>query len=90
MKIMFLLLTIMSAPVFADQFVSGYVRSDGTYVEPHFRSSPDSSTYNNYSSRGNSNPYTGERGTVDPYQARQQRQQQPYQYQQPYQNPYRK
>lgn len=44
--------------------VRGYFRSSGTYVQPSYRSSPDSSRYNNYSSRGNYNPYTGKRGYV--------------------------
>lgn len=39
--------------------VNGYYRSNGTYVQPHYRSSPDSSPYNNYSYPGNTNPYTG-------------------------------
>ena len=47
--------------------VRGYTRSDGTYVEPHRQSDPDSSRTNNYSSQGNTNPYTGQTGTVDPY-----------------------
>lgn len=47
----------------ADTYVQGYARSDGTYVQGYMRSSPDSHKYNNYSSEGNSNPYTGEKGT---------------------------
>jgi hypothetical protein len=47
--------------------VRGYTRSDGTYVQPHYRSSPNSSSYDNYSTKGNSNPYTGQVGTKDPY-----------------------
>ncbi len=39
--------------------VDGYYRSNGTYVEPHYRSSPDGNPYNNYSYPGNYNPYTG-------------------------------
>lgn len=39
--------------------VSGYFRSNGTYVQPHYRSSPDGNPYNNYSYPGNYNPYTG-------------------------------
>ncbi len=59
--------TFISAPVWAqDTYVEGYVRSDGTYVEPHYRSQPDSYTDNNYSTRGNINPYTQDRGTVNP------------------------
>ena len=40
-----------------------YTRSDGTYVQGHWRSSPDSSYNNNYSTQGNYNPYTGQSGT---------------------------
>ena len=39
--------------------VKGYYRSNGTYVQPHMRSSPDGNPYNNYSYPGNTNPYTG-------------------------------
>jgi hypothetical protein len=46
--------------------VKGYYRKDGTYVAPHHRTSPDSSTSNNWSTKGNMNPYTGKEGTVDP------------------------
>ena len=31
-----------------DVYVRGYYRKDGTYVRPHHRSSPDSTTANNY------------------------------------------
>ena len=62
-----LVLCLLSYPCFSDQYVSPYVRSDGTYVEGHMRSSPNNSTFDNYSSRGNTNPYTGERGSRNPY-----------------------
>lgn len=61
MGICFLLL--FASTCFADQNVSGYVRQDGTYVAPYVRSSPDSSYNNNYSTKGNTNPYTSESGT---------------------------
>ena len=44
--------------------VGGYTRKDGTYVAPHYRSAPDGSFYNNWSTKGNVNPYTGTPGTV--------------------------
>jgi len=44
----------------------GYTRKSGTYVAPHYRTSPDHSKSNNWSTKGNVNPYTGKRGTVDP------------------------
>lgn len=49
--------------------VDGYMRKDGTYVPPHYRTTPDDSRMNNWSTQGNVNPYTGERGTVNPYAA---------------------
>ena len=39
--------TSLSA-VAEDVYVKGYYRSDGTYVRPHYRSSPDSYKWNNY------------------------------------------
>ncbi|MDR5835423.1 hypothetical protein [Caballeronia sp. LZ034LL] len=50
----------------SDQQVSGYTRSNGTYVEPYHRTAPDNTMYNNYSSQGNLNPYTGQTGHVRP------------------------
>lgn len=51
----------------AGEYVRGYIRRDGTSVQPHYRSSPDGSRWNNYSTDGNVNPYTGESGSVNPY-----------------------
>jgi hypothetical protein len=42
-----------------DVSVKGYYRKDGTYVQPHKRSAPDSSPHNNYGMPGNYNPNTG-------------------------------
>jgi hypothetical protein len=47
--------------------VNSYTRSDGTYVEPHYRTSADDTRTNNYSTKGNVNPYTGRAGTKNPY-----------------------
>lgn len=59
---------VLTAGAFAQTYVSPYTRSDGTFVPGHFRSAPDSSRLNNYSTQGNTNPYTGQQGTVNPYQ----------------------
>ena len=48
--------------------VKPYVRKDGTFVQGHQRSSPNNTALDNYSSQGNSNPYTGRSGTQHPYQ----------------------
>ena len=54
-----------AAPAFAgDVYVQGYTRKDGTYVQPHYRTAPDSTINNNWSTQGNVNPYTGQAGTV--------------------------
>jgi len=57
----------LPATVSAQVYVQGYTTKNGTYVAPHYRSSPDSSPYNNYSTKGNVNPYTGQAGTKNPY-----------------------
>lgn len=59
-------LCLTSAPAVADVYVHGYTRSDGTYVAPYWRSSPDNSYNNNWSVKGNINPYTGKEGTHSP------------------------
>lgn len=70
LKPIILITAFLAAPaVSADTYVDGYIRSDGTYVEPHIRSSPNNSKLDNYSTRGNTNPYTGERGTKSPRDA---------------------
>lgn len=52
--------------------VRGYFRKDGTYVQPHYRSAPDGNFWNNWSTKGNINPYTGKEGTktVPPIRSR--------------------
>lgn len=45
-------LGLASASAFAGS-VNGYFRSDGTYVQPHMRSNPDSMRWNNYGSQTN-------------------------------------
>jgi hypothetical protein len=45
----------------------GYVTKSGTYVPPHYRTAPNRTKVDNYTSRPNVNPYTGKTGTRDPY-----------------------
>ncbi len=44
----------------------GYTKS-GTYKPPHYRTSPNKTKFDNWSTKGNVNPYTGKAGTVNPY-----------------------
>jgi hypothetical protein len=47
--------------------VNGYYKpSTGRYVAPHYRTTPNQTKYDNYSTKGNYNPNTGKRGTVNP------------------------
>ena len=43
--------------------VSGYTRSNGTYVQSHVRTMPNSTNWDNFSTKGNTNPYTGTTGS---------------------------
>jgi len=43
--------------------VRGYFkRSTGAYVMPYYRTNTDRYSFNNWSYRGNTNPFTGRRG----------------------------
>lgn len=64
-SILAIALALATAPMALAQdsvFVRGYYRSDGVYVRPHYRTRPDGNFWNNWSSYGNINPFTGERG----------------------------
>lgn len=60
-----LLLVVVLAFVATTAF-AGDVYVNGTYVAPHWRSAPDSSYNNNWSTYPNVNPYTGQQGTRAP------------------------
>ncbi len=61
----FTLLNATSAE--AVQKVKGYTTKKGTYVAPHFKQSPNKSKFDNFSTKGNINPFTGKKGTVNPF-----------------------
>lgn len=42
--------------------ISGYTRSNGTYVQSHVRTMPNTTNWDNFSTKGNSNPFTGSTG----------------------------
>jgi hypothetical protein len=47
----------------SDVYVHDYYRSNGTHVDGYYRSSPNDTIRDNWSTRGNYNPYTGQAGT---------------------------
>jgi hypothetical protein len=46
---------------------NGYIKSNGTYVEPHYQTAPNNTKLDNFSTEGNVNPFTGKEGRVDPH-----------------------
>ncbi|MEJ7804333.1 MAG: hypothetical protein WKG03_00210 [Telluria sp.] len=56
-------LTTISLSAAAQVQVNGYVKKDGTYVAPTMRSAPNNTQQDNYSTKGNINPYNGNEGT---------------------------
>ncbi len=50
--------------------VKGYYKpSSGTRVESHYRTSPNKTKFDNWSTKGNINPYTGKKGTASPFKS---------------------
>ncbi len=63
-KIVVLLFVVFSLVAFAkDVSVKGYTKKNGTYVSGYKRTGADKTKSNNYSTKGNINPYTGKKGT---------------------------
>lgn len=62
---LFLILAFMQLTSYAapSKRVNGYYkRSSNTYVKPYYRTKSDKTMHNNYSTKGNYNPYTGKKG----------------------------
>ena len=46
-----------------DRYQGGYSKSNGTYVEPHYKTVTNSTNTDNYSTKGNYDPYTNKMGS---------------------------
>jgi hypothetical protein len=59
------LITLFALTTFAQNYtyVSGYTKSNGTYVQGHYRTLPNNTRDDNWSTIGNINPFTGAAGT---------------------------
>jgi hypothetical protein len=44
-------------------WVNGYYKNDGTYVQGHYRQTPNTTNHDNWSTTQQRNPYTNENGT---------------------------
>ena len=52
------MIIFISTQIFADTYVNGYYKKDGTYVEGHYKTNPNKTNWGAYSTDGNTNPYT--------------------------------
>lgn len=57
----------LSARADSDDCARGYVTSRGTSVAAHCQTNPNNKTLDEYSTRGNINPYIGRHGARNPY-----------------------
>ena len=51
-----------SVPSTNTTIVCGYTRDNGTFVQPYVRTMPNETNWDNFSTKGNSNPFTGSTG----------------------------
>lgn len=58
-----LMLIVIATPAYAYVNVSGYYRSNGTYVQPYVRSNPNGLKYDNYSYNGTGSLYNQSYGS---------------------------
>ena len=69
-KLTFAILVTLSISAYAQShYVQPYVTKDGTFVQGHYQTNPNGTRADNYSTQGNTNPYTGQQGTGTPYPA---------------------
>lgn len=54
---------LFSGSALSDTYVQGHYTNNGSYVQPYHRSDSNNTVRDNYSYKGNSNPYTGQSGS---------------------------
>ncbi len=64
---LFLVVSLANLAEAAVRVRSYYKPSTGRYVMPSYRTSPNKTKLDNYSTKGNYNPYTGKKGSANPY-----------------------
>ena len=50
----------------SDHWVNPFYDRNGNLHQGHYQTNPNGTNHDNYSTRGNFNPYTGQFGTIDP------------------------
>lgn len=67
MKLIAAIIILIGSSVFAKSVaVKPYIKSDGKFVSASHRTAKNKTKLDNYSTKGNVNPYTGKRGTKNP------------------------
>ena len=61
-----ILLLLFPVCLSAQQKVHSYTKKNGTHVESYHRTKTDKTEKNNYSSKDNTNPYSGKKGYKTP------------------------
>lgn len=64
--VMVIAFCLISSVIQAQVNVKGYYRKNGTFVQPHIRSNPDSVKWNNYGSAKSSPSYGSQGGFASP------------------------
>jgi hypothetical protein len=66
--LVFLFTLFISVPALAAENhpVRGHMKKNGTYVQPHRQTNANHTQRDNWSSKGNANPYTGKQGKKEP------------------------
>lgn len=62
MPILLISLLLMTSTVFGITHVKSYVTKRGTYVAPHYKTTSNRTKIDNWSTKGNTNPFTGKKG----------------------------
>lgn len=58
----FLFISLTPNTAEAYKGIGGYYKRNGTYVQPYYRTNPNSFKWDNWSSKGNINPFNGRKG----------------------------
>lgn len=66
MKLAIMSFILIAGSLAHADYTNGYTRANGTYVQGYNHTHADGNPYNNYSTKGNVNPYTGQPGTHQP------------------------
>lgn len=67
LRVLIFTIFMINIVIAKDVYIKGYINKNGSYIPPHYRTKPNKTPMDNYSTKGNINPYTGKKGSVEPY-----------------------